>query len=133
MLSTQRRPALRRKETQVKPVKIFSVLPALPEALAPLQRVATNLLWAWNHDAIALLRRLDANLWEASGHNPVLMLGSIDQERLDDAADNPAFMAHLDRVAAAFEAYGANRHTWFQRAHSDENDLLVASSRRSSV
>lgn len=110
----------------MKPVKTFSVLPALPEALAPLQRVAANLLWAWNHDAIALLRRLDPNLWEASGHNPVLMLGTIDQQRLDNAANDPAFMAHLDRVTAEFEAYGANRHTWFQRAHSDEDDLLVA-------
>ena len=87
----------------MKPLRTYAVLPTLPEALEPLRRVATDLHWAWAHDAIALLRRLDDELWEKSGHNPVLMLGLVQQERLNEAAEDPAFLAHLDRVATSFE------------------------------
>lgn len=109
----------------MKPVKTFSVLPKLPESLAPLERIAFDLHWAWNHDAVALFRRLDADLWETSGHNPVLLLGTVDQARLDEAATDPAFLAHLERVAADFDAYESNEHTWYQRNNFDP-DLLVA-------
>ncbi len=110
----------------MKPLKTYAVLPSLPEALEPLRRVATDLHWAWAHDAIALLRRLDDELWEQSGHNPVAMLGIVSQDRLDEAAADPAFLAHLDRVATSFDRYRQRENTWFQRTHGDDNGLLVA-------
>ncbi len=110
----------------MKPSKTYTVLPTLPPSLEPLRRVAYDLHWAWNHDAIALLRRLDADLWEESGHNPVMMLGMIDQGILEEASTDPAFLAHLDRVAATFDAYEQKETTWFARTHGDGDGLMVA-------
>jgi starch phosphorylase len=101
----------------MRPVKTFHVKPALPERLAALEEVAYNLRWSWDHETISLFRRLDRDLWEESGHNPVLMLGSIRQERLQEAAQDEAFLAHMDRVAAALGEYVAGAGTWHQRRY----------------
>lgn len=102
----------------MKPVDTFVIKPCLPAPLEPLREIAHNLRWAWDHDTIALFRRLDDDLWEESRHNPVRMLGSVDQAKLEAAAADVGFLAHLDRVTRALEAYVAAQSTWFDRAHS---------------
>ncbi len=109
----------------MKPVRVFSVIPSLPEPLEPLRELAYNLRWAWDHDSIELFRRLDTDLWESTGHNPVLMLGSIDQMRLVSAAADDSFLAHLERVSRALESR-MGQNSWFQRVHSPAGKLLVA-------
>jgi glycogen phosphorylase len=104
----------------MKPVRIFSVIPSLPAPIEGLRRIAYNLRWAWDHEAIELFRRLDRDLWESTGHNPVLMLGTIDQARLEAAAADDAFRAHLERVAADFDAYLEGRSTWFAKTSRPE-------------
>ena len=99
----------------MRPLRTFTVVPALPAPLERLRAVAYNVRWAWDHDAIELFRRLDSNLWESSGHNPVKMLASVDQERLAAAAADDSFLAHLDRVAADFD--DSARMCWFDRVH----------------
>jgi starch phosphorylase len=81
-----------------RPIKTFSIIPALPEPLKPLWDLAYNLRWAWKQRFIELFRRLDSDLWETTGHNPVLMLGTIDQARLEAATHNVGFMAQLERL-----------------------------------
>ena len=110
----------------MKPVRIFHVIPSLPEPLEPLREIAYNLRWAWDHDSIDLFRRLDSDLWESSSHNPVQMLGSIDQMRLVAAAADDSFLAHLERVSKALEARTQGQSTWFRRVHAPANNLLVA-------
>ena len=80
----------------MKPVRVFNVIPSLPEPLEPLRDLAYNLRWAWDHDSIELFRRLDTDLWESTGHNPVLMLGSIDQMRLVSAAGDDSWRRRDD-------------------------------------
>jgi len=109
----------------LKPVRVFNVIPSLPEPLEPLRELAYNLRWAWDHDSIDLFRRLDTDLWESSGHNPVQMLGSIDQMRLVAASADDSFLAHLERVSGALETR-MGRNSWFGRAHSPAGKLLVA-------
>jgi len=99
----------------MKPIRKFTVVPALPPVLEPLRRIAYNLWWSWEHDAIELFRRLDSDLWETSGHNPVRMLGSIDQQRLEAAARNDSFVAHMQRVAQQLESYLSSQSTWCRR------------------
>jgi len=48
----------------VKPVRTFHVRPALPPRLQPLEEIAYNLRWSWDHETISLFRRLDRDLWE---------------------------------------------------------------------
>ena len=108
----------------MRPLRTFTVVPALPAPLERLRAIAYNLRWAWDHDAIELFRRLDTNLWESSGHNPVKMLACVDQERLVAAAADDWFLAHLDRVAADFG--DSARMSWFRRMHAAEAGPTVA-------
>jgi glucan phosphorylase len=89
----------------MRPIRTFSVIPALPPPIEALRSIAYNLRWAWSHDSIELFRRLDRDLWETTGHNPVLMLGTIEQEKLEAASGDDAFLAHLQRVLEKFESY----------------------------
>ncbi len=52
----------------MRPVRTFTVIPAMPPSLARLQDLAYNLRWSWSHATIDLFRRLDPDLWEGSGH-----------------------------------------------------------------
>ncbi len=110
----------------MKPIRIFNVIPSLPEPLEPLREIAFNLRWAWDHDSIELFRRLDSDLWESTSHNPVLMLGSIDQTRLVAAAADDSFLAHLERVAQALQSRTGDPTSWFRRAHPSATGLQVA-------
>jgi starch phosphorylase len=95
-------------------VRRFNVLPRVPEKLARLSELAHNLWWSWNPDAIFLFRRINENLFAALNHNPVKLLGVERQERLDELAADDGFIAHLDRVWNAFQAY-LNAKSWFER------------------
>jgi len=106
----------------MKPIRTFSVIPALPPAIEGLRVIAYNLRWAWDHEAIELFRRLDGDLWETSGHNPVLMLGAIEQNKLEAAARDDAFLAHLERVASQLDAYLTSESSWFHKTCSHQSD-----------
>ncbi len=110
-----------------KPMRTFSITPALPEPLKPLWNLAYNLRWAWKHDIIELFRRLDSDLWEKTNHNPVLMLGTIEQSRLEAAAGDVGFMAHLKRVTQYLEEHLNEKSTaWFTRTYGPTPDPLIA-------
>src|SRR5512137_1012465 len=101
------------------PVRSFTVLPRLPDALRPLRELTCNLWWTWNPAAIELFRRLDLDLWRELRHNPVAMLAKLRQERLDRLARDPAYIASLDRVLESLESY-LERPTWFQEQFPKE-------------
>jgi glycogen phosphorylase len=108
------------------PIRSFSVTPALPARLSRLRDLAYNLRWSWTHDTIDLFRRLDRELWETTGHNPVLLLGAINQSRLEQAASDDGFLSHYERVCADFDEYMKSERTWYRRAKTGTNNLLVA-------
>src|SRR5262245_28828202 len=99
-----------------RPLRTFTVLPQLPARLQPLQKLAYNLWWCWNHEAIALFRRIDADGWEAVEHSPVKLLGAVDQGRLEQLLDDDGFLAHMDRVEKAFDDY-MNSPGWYQETY----------------
>ena len=67
-----------------RPIRTFTVLPHLPARLQPLQTLAHNMWWCWNHEAVSLLRRVDEDLFDAVENSPVKLLGAIDQTRLEE-------------------------------------------------
>ncbi|MBX6342258.1 MAG: alpha-glucan family phosphorylase, partial [Thermomicrobiaceae bacterium] len=74
-----------------------------------------------------LFRRLDRDLWEATYHNPVLMLGRISQAQLDAAAADEGFLAHLERVHQALQAYlQSEGASWYREAHDGGQGPLIA-------
>src|SRR5256885_15899765 len=63
--------------------------PALPERIAGLAAVASNLSWSWNRNARALFRSLDPALWRRTQHNPIELLRRVAPERLAPHAAGP--------------------------------------------
>ena len=106
-------------------IRTYTVLPSLPDRLAPLQKIAYNLWWCWNADAVALFRRIDPDLFEALDHSPVRLLTSTEQSRFEALAGDDGFLAHMDRVAAALDHY-LNAKTWFQENHPEASSAKVA-------
>jgi glycogen phosphorylase len=106
-------------------LKTFQVFPDIPEPLKPLQRLAENLWWTWNHDAGDLFRRLDRSLWDKSHHNPVKLLGLLSREQLDEAANDAGYLAQLERVYRAFNQHLAEQG-WFARTQTASADAKIA-------
>src|SRR4051812_23702436 len=106
-------------------IRTFQVFPDVPDSLEPLLELSQNLWWAWNPDALELFRRLDRQLWDEVYHNPVKMLGIIDQTKLVAASQDEAYLAHLQRVHAAFKAHLRGKG-WFKEKHPDKSRLRIA-------
>jgi len=85
-------------------IHIFSVAPALPEALRPLEALAHDLSWSWHPEAMRLFWRIDPQLWAELNGNPVALLGQVGQGRLEALAGDDAFLAHMHRVRETIAA-----------------------------
>jgi starch phosphorylase len=109
-----------------RPIRTFTVLPKLPARLQPLQKLAYNLWWCWNHEAVSLFRRIDADLFEAVEHSPVKLLGATDQARFEQLLHDDGFLAHMDRVEELFDNY-LSAPTWFQENYPAGPDGRPAS------
>ncbi len=94
-------------------IRAITVVPNLPERIAPLLEVAYNLWWTWTHDAQELFRRVDPECWEACRHNPVALLGRTSQRRLQEISGDEGFLAHMDRIKATLDEY-MRAKTWYQ-------------------
>src|SRR3954453_16982121 len=101
-------------------IRTFQVFPDVPEPLQALLALSRNLWWAWNPDAVELFRRLDRQLWEEVYHNPVKMLGIIEETKLAAAAKDEAYLAHLQRVYAAYRSHLRGKG-WFKDTHPDKS------------
>ena len=42
----------------------------LPQQLEPLNEIATNLWWVWNHEGAKLFGKIDEQLWKSTEGNP---------------------------------------------------------------
>ena len=109
----------------MRPLRTFSVEPALPDSLLPLKELAHNMWWSWQGEAQDLFRRLDTGLWEEVYHNPVAMLGRIDQSRLAEAAADEGFLAHLGRIHRQLQEY-LDKPGWWASAYGRPTEPLVA-------
>jgi starch phosphorylase len=99
----------------MRPLKTFTVRPALPPELVRLEALAYNVWWSWHQDAIELFARIDREVWNDSGHNPVRLLGLVDQSRLSELARDDGYRSHLERVLTEFDGYMRGGRTWFER------------------
>ncbi len=97
----------------VKALRRFTVRAHLPERLAALGTLSTNLRWSWHPPTQDLFASIDPELWVAVRNDPVRMLGEVDPYRLDELAVDAGFLADLDRAAADLDDY-LTRPRWYQ-------------------
>jgi len=109
----------------MRPLRTFTIEPALPEELLGLNGIAKNLWCSWHGDAQDLFRRLDPKGWEDCQHNPVAMLGMADQHRLEQLALNEGFIAHLKRVQEALQRY-LDQPGWWPKTYGGDRTPQVA-------
>ncbi|NEW46856.1 glycosyltransferase family 1 protein [Nocardia cyriacigeorgica] len=101
----------------MKALRRFTVRAHLPERLAALGELSTNLRWSWHGPTQNLFAELDPARWLELGHDPVRMLGEVPRERLDELSADPGYIARVDAAAADLREYLATPG-WFQRRGS---------------
>jgi phosphorylase/glycogen(starch) synthase len=94
-----------RKPHQIPVWKDIYVQSDVPDKLAILKELASNLWWSWNSEAESLIRRMDPSLWDEVHYNPKLLLEKIDYKRLLVLEDDEEFVADLETVYSAFKKY----------------------------
>lgn len=92
------------KDNKVKLKRIF-IETRLPQELTPLQELAHNIWWSWNHEAIALFESIDAAKFAELNYNPIALLDELSSERVQQLLADRDFMARLRQVEKVFKAY----------------------------
>jgi glycogen phosphorylase len=98
----------------VKALRRFTVRAHLPERLAALEQLSTNLRWSWDKPTQDLFASIDPTLWAHTGNDPVALLGVVNPARLDQLALDEGFLGRLDWLAADLNDY-LNRPLWYQQ------------------
>ncbi|NKY30446.1 alpha-glucan family phosphorylase [Nocardia gamkensis] len=109
----------------MKALRRFTVRAHLPERLAALGELATNLRWSWHPPTQDLFAALDPRRWQEMGHDPVRMLGEVPAARLDELAADAGYVARVDAAAAELRDYLA-APGWFQRRAGEEGVRGIA-------
>jgi glycogen phosphorylase len=97
----------------VRALRRFTVRAQLPEPLAPLQTLATNLRWSWHPATRELFASLDPAAWERAGEDPVRLLGEIPTATLGELAADADLVQQVRDLAGDLDRYlGEDR--WYQ-------------------
>src|SRR6195952_1345308 len=102
------------RSKRMRALRSFTVRPTLPEALAPLERLAANLRWSWDERTRELFRWVDPATWDATSHDPVRLLAWGRPERLEALAADPNFMRYLAEIESDLERY-LTEPRWFSK------------------
>ena len=97
----------------MKAIRRFTVRTVLPEALAGLEELASNLRWSWDEPTRQLFAELSPALWEESGHDPIGLLGEIEPARLDELAADHGFVGRVGERLRDLHVY-LNEPRWYQ-------------------
>ena len=99
-------------------IRRFTVRTVLPEPIAALGTLASNLRWSWHPPTRNLFASLDAARWASTRNDPVALLGSLTPEELDALAADADFVARVRAAAADLDAY-LTEPRWYQGLAAD--------------
>nr|WP_269327225.1 alpha-glucan family phosphorylase [Kineosporia mesophila] len=85
----------------------------MPEPLAPLAELASNLRWSWHRPTLDLFASLSPARWEAARRDPVAMLGSFSPEELQALAADEEFVARVRDASDVLHTY-LTEPRWYQ-------------------
>ncbi|MCY1157918.1 MAG: glycosyltransferase family 1 protein [Citricoccus sp.] len=97
----------------MKAIRRFTVRTHLPESIAGLSRLATNLRWSWHPQTKALFRDLDPEAWYELNQDPVALLGSFDRSRLTELAADESIVQRVAAATRDLDRY-LSEDRWFQ-------------------
>ena len=80
----------------------------LPQALAPLARVAYNYRWSWQPGGPEIFSAIDRERFELCQQNPVRLLSEASTRALHRAATEPALVAQARNLEASLDAEWAS-------------------------
>ena len=84
---------------------LLEITPVIPEALARLPELASNLFFSWHRPIRALFEDLEPELWKQCGGNPRLMLRCVRQSALDQAAGDPQYLGRYHAALQLLDTY----------------------------
>lgn len=90
----------------------------LPEALAVLRELATDLYWSWNHAGDKIWERINPEVW-AHTQNPVSVLQLTSNEQLQYLANDQSFVEKLQQLSQARHDY-LTKPAWYGRHYPDQ-------------
>ncbi|TDE00415.1 alpha-glucan family phosphorylase [Jiangella asiatica] len=96
-------------------IRRLMVRTVLPEPLAALGDLVTNLRWSWHQPTQELFSAVDPGLWDEVGHDPVRLLGEVTPERLAELAADPAFLGLVRATHDDLQNY-LTEARWYQDA-----------------
>ena len=76
----------------------------VPDALAPLARVAFNYRWSWHPDGPAVFKAVDPARWERAGRNPVRLLQEATSRALNAAAGDESLVQRAEQLERDIQA-----------------------------
>ncbi|WP_460954922.1 alpha-glucan family phosphorylase [Parasphingorhabdus pacifica] len=100
----------------------FTVRAHLPEPLAALGTLATNLRWTWHPPTQDLFAAVDPELWSEVGADPLRLLAEVPAERLSRLADDEDFLARTRAVDDDLRRY-LTVPRWYQQRQAEGNGL----------
>jgi glycogen phosphorylase len=99
----------------VKAIRRFTIHPALPEPLAPLQALMLNLRWSWHSATRELFELIDPANQQLAEQDPVALLATTPPGRLAELAADDDFRARLRAASDDLSQY-LTEPRWYQRA-----------------
>jgi len=107
----------------VKALRRFTVRAYLPDRVAALGRLSTNLRWSWDNATQEPFASVDPELWARIGCDPVALLAEVAPARLDDLAAADGFVERVDRLAAELDDY-LTQPRWYQQLQGQTEAVL---------
>ena len=97
----------------MKAIRRFSVRTVLPEPIAALGDLASNLRWSWHTPTRDLFQRIDPERWEAVRKDPVRLLSALSPRELGDLAADGGFVSAVAAAKADLDRY-LSEPLWYQ-------------------
>ena len=101
-------------------IRRFNVRTALPEPLAPLSDLATNLRWSWHRRTRDLFRDMDPSVWEAVHGDPVALLAGLTPQRLAALAADEEFVGRVHAAAHGLSTY-LTAPAWYDEFSAEQS------------
>ncbi|MCL1897405.1 MAG: alpha-glucan family phosphorylase [Micrococcales bacterium] len=108
----------------MKLIRRFTVRTVLPEPIAPLNQLATNLRWSWHRPTRDLFAQIDPETWSQVHGDPVALLGALSPQQLQAMAADQSFIDQVNQAAADLRVY-MTEPRWYQNQTSERPNMVA--------